>query len=60
MLNAYCGYNIADDEVLLLDIGGEAYYINDIGLRMLEPRELYNAQGFPPDYIIDHDYEGNT
>ena len=60
MLNAYCGYNIADDEVLLLDIGGEAYYINDIGLRMLEPRELYNAQGFPPDYIIDHDYKGNT
>jgi len=60
MLNTYCGYTIADDEVLILDIGGEAYYINDIGLRMLEPRELYNAQGFPPDYIIDHDYKGNT
>lgn len=27
---------------------------------MLEPRELYNAQGFPKDYIIDHDYKGNT
>lgn len=25
----------------------------DIGLRMLSPRELYNAMGFPPDYIID-------
>lgn len=60
MLNTYCGYTIADDEVLILEIGGEAYYINDIGLRMLEPRELYNAQGFPPDYIIDHDYKGNT
>ena len=60
MLNTYCGYTIADDEVLILEIGSEAYYINDIGLRMLEPRELYNAQGFPPDYIIDHDYKGNT
>ena len=27
---------------------------------MLEPRELYNAQGFPADYIIDHDYKGNV
>ena len=60
ILNTYCGYSIANDEVLILEIGGEAYYINDIGLRMLEPRELYNAQGFPPDYIIDHDYKGNT
>lgn len=60
MLNTYCGYTIAEDEVLILEIGGEAYYINNIGLRMLEPRELYNAQGFPPDYIIDHDYKGNT
>lgn len=60
MLNRYCGYWIADDEILLLGINGELYYISDIGLRMLEPRELYNAQGFPPDYIIDHDYKGNT
>ncbi len=28
-------------------------------LRMLTPRELYNAMGFPPDYIIDRDYLGN-
>lgn len=26
---------------------------------MLSPRELYNAMGFPPDYIIDRDYMGN-
>ena len=32
--------------------------IADIGLRMLSPRELYNAMGFPPDYIIDRDYLG--
>lgn len=60
MLNKYCDYWIADDEILLLGIGGELYYIDDIGMRMLEPRELYNAQGFPVDYIIDHDYKGNT
>ncbi|WP_336769773.1 DNA cytosine methyltransferase [Bacillus bombysepticus] len=31
----------------------------DIGLRMLQPRELFNAQGFSEDYIIDKDHEGN-
>ena len=30
-------------------IDGEEYVISDIGLRMLQPRELYNAQGFRPD-----------
>ena len=40
-------------EVVTLDIGGEAFVIVDIGMRMLTPRELYNAQGFPPDYVID-------
>lgn len=59
MLNEYCEYNIKDDEVLLLNIDGIDHYIRDIGMRMLTPRELYNAQGFPSDYIIDHDYKGN-
>lgn len=59
MLNEYCGYKIAEDEVLLLCINGIYYFIFDIGLRMLTPRELFNAQGFPEDYIIDHDDEGN-
>ena len=53
LLNKYCGYTLAEDELLLLNIGGIWYYISDIGLRMLTPRELYNAMGFPPDYIID-------
>ena len=35
------------------DARGELYAITDIGHRMLMPRKLYNAQGFPPDYIID-------
>lgn len=58
MLNKYCGYDLADDEILLLNIRGIWYYISDIGLRMLTPRELYDAMGFPSDYIIDKDSEG--
>lgn len=34
------------------------YRIVDIGMRMLQPRELYAAQGFPEWYIIDRDYRG--
>lgn len=59
LLNEFCGYTLAEDEVLLLEISGALHYIADIGLRMMSPRELYNAMGFPPDYIIDHDYLGN-
>lgn len=58
LLNKYCGYRLADDEVLLLQIGGGLWYISDITMRMLTPRELYAAMGFPPDYIIDRDYTG--
>ena len=59
LLNKYCGYRLSEDELLLLEIGGILYYIADIGLRMLSPRELYNAMGFPVDYIIEEDYQGN-
>lgn len=59
MLNQYCGYNLADDEILLLNILGIWYFISDIGLRMLIPRELYDGMGFPHDYIIDRDVNGN-
>jgi len=40
-------------EFVTLAIGGDIFVIVDIGMRMLTPRELYNAQGFPPDYVID-------
>ena len=60
LLNRHCGYRMKEDEVILLMIRGIAYYIADITLRMLTPRELYNAMGFPPDYIIDRDYMGNA
>lgn len=48
------------DRFGLVRIEGIDYQIVDIGLRMLEPRELYGCQGFPEDYIIDHDYTGKA
>lgn len=43
--------------ILLKD--GKTYAIADIFLRMLKPEELKLAQGFPPEYVIDHDIDGN-
>ena len=48
------------DRFGLVTIHGVDYAIVDIGLRMLEPRELYGCQGFPDDYIIDRDYTGKS
>lgn len=50
----------AQDRFGLVTIYGTEYQIADIGLRMLEPKELYGCQGFPEDYIIDHDCDGKT
>ena len=58
ILNRYVGYTLADDEILLIDINGNFYFLSDIGMRMLTPRELYLAQGFPIDYQIEFDYNG--
>ncbi len=44
-------------EFVLID--GVTYRIVDIGMRMLQPKELYAAQGFPAWYVIDQDYRGN-
>lgn len=49
----------AQDRFGLVTIAGIEYQIIDIGLRMLEPRELYGCNGVPGDYIIDHDCDGN-
>ena len=46
------------DRFALVTIHGEEYVITDIKMRMLQPRELFRAQGFPEDYIIDHDDRG--
>lgn len=58
LLNTYCGYSLKENEVILFRISGSLYFMADVGLRMLTPRELYRANGFPDDYIIDRDYTG--
>ncbi|MBX9427954.1 DNA cytosine methyltransferase [Ralstonia pseudosolanacearum] len=40
------------DRLGLVTVAGEQYQIADIGMRMLEPHELYAAQGFPSSYVI--------
>jgi DNA (cytosine-5)-methyltransferase 1 len=42
----------------LVTVHGQQHAIADIGYRMLVPRELFNAQGFPPDFVIDPEFEG--
>ncbi|MEC5321537.1 hypothetical protein VSX61_21860 [Brenneria populi subsp. brevivirga] len=46
------------DRFGLVTVEGVDYQIVDIGMRMLQPHELYAAQGFPSWYIIDQDYRG--
>lgn len=46
------------DRIGLVTIKGEDYAIVDIGMRMLTPRELARAQGFPDSYILDPVYNG--
>ena len=60
LLNTYCGYDLGPEDVILFQIGGARYFMADIGLRMLTPRELYRANGFPDDYKIERDYTGQT
>jgi DNA (cytosine-5)-methyltransferase 1 len=43
------------DRFGLVTVRGAEYRIVDIGMRMLSPRELFRAQGFPENYIIDRD-----
>lgn len=60
LLNTYCGYDLGLEDVILFQIGGAWYFMADIGLRMLTPRELYMANGFPVDYKIERDYTGTV
>lgn len=46
--------------VVTVKVAGQPYVIVDIGMRMLTPREMFNAQGFPQDYIIDRRADGTT
>lgn len=47
------------DRFAVVTIHGEDYIITDIRMRMLQPRELFRAQGFPEEYIIDRDADEN-
>ena len=44
----------------LVTVAGEDYQIVDIGMRMLQPHELFKAQGFPDNYIINVDHTGKA
>ena len=46
------------DRFGIVTVKGHDYMIVDIGMRMLQPRELFRAQGFPESYIIDTEYKG--
>ena len=48
------------DRFGIVAVRGELYQIVDIGMRMLTPRELFQAQGFPGNYIIDRDADGKS
>ncbi|MFX7764338.1 DNA cytosine methyltransferase, partial [Acinetobacter baumannii] len=45
--------------VVTVDVDGVTYVITDIGMRMLTPRELFRAQGFPESYVIDRRPDGS-
>ncbi|MCA1334203.1 DNA cytosine methyltransferase [Pseudooceanicola marinus] len=47
-------------DLVTLDIAGTRYVIADIGMRMLTPRELFTAQGFPRDYVIEGVWEQDS
>lgn len=48
------------DRFGLVTVNNEDYAITDIGIRMLTPRELYRAQGFPESYIINRGADGRA
>lgn len=57
-LRAPLGTIPTHDRFGLVTIHGEDYVIVDIGMRMLTPRELARAQGFPDSYILDPLFNG--
>lgn len=47
-----------DGEFVTIKADGASYVVIDIGMRMLTPRELFRAQGFPDDYVIEGVWQG--
>lgn len=48
------------DRFAVVMVAGVEHVIVDIGMRMLSPRELYLAQGFPAGYVIDLEVDGRA
>jgi Site-specific DNA methylase len=46
--------------IVAFAVYGELHQVADIGMRMLTPSELFRAQGFPENYIIDRDADGKS
>ena len=44
--------------LVTVSIAGTPYFISDIGMRMLTPRELARAQGFPDWYVLEQTADG--
>lgn len=57
-LNTPLGTLTSRDRYGLVTIKGEEYKLIDVGMRMLQPHELFAAQAFPADYIINPLYNG--
>ena len=49
---------VANDSLALVTVGTEQYAIVDIGMRMLQPRELFRSHDFPDDYRIEFGADG--
>lgn len=58
-INSPIGTVTTRDRFGLVVVKGVKYQIVDIGMRMLDPAELFRAQGFPADYHFTHDGAGN-
>jgi DNA (cytosine-5)-methyltransferase 1 len=57
-ISAPIGTVTTKDRFGLVTVRGEPYQIVDIGMRMLTPRELFRAQGFGDEYVIDPEHDG--
>ncbi|MBB3193967.1 DNA cytosine methyltransferase [Roseateles terrae] len=54
LLHKYLPEHFAEPaEMVMVHQRGQWWVLVDITLRMLKPRELFNAQGFPADYVIE-------
>ncbi len=49
---------VGKDRFALVEVAGAQHRIADVGMRMLAARELYRAQGFPENYVIDEGPKG--